>query len=375
MKILFVTTISNTVNAFLIPHIKMLRDHGHQVDVAFNIVQDVKPEILEMGCKVHNIEFQRSPVSRKNISAYKRLKNLIISEKYDLISTHTPVASACVRLACRNMKNVKVVYTAHGFHFYKGAPLKNWLLYYPVEKWLSKFTDILITINKEDYERAKSSFKAKRIEYVPGVGLDTKKIQEVVIDKQAKRKELGVPEDAFLLLSVGELNINKNHETVIKAIAKLKNPDIFYVICGQGPLESYLKKLIFDMNLDNQVKLLGFRKDIIEICKASDIFVFPSFREGLSVALMEAMACGLPVVCSDIRGNRDLIKDGHGGFLINPGNVEGYGDSIQKFYNKCSLIDLFGKFNRKYVQHLELQNVIEEMEKVYLEGCNAKGIT
>lgn len=368
MKILFVTTISNTVNAFLIPHIKMLRDHGHQVDVAFNIVQEVKTEILEMGCKVHNIEFQRSPVSRKNISAYMKLKNLIISEKYDLVSTHTPVASACVRLACRNMKNVKVVYTAHGFHFYKGAPLKNWLLYYPVEKWLSKFTDILITINKEDYERAKSSFKAKRIEYVPGVGLDTKKIQEVVIDKQAKRKELGVPEDAFLLLSVGELNKNKNHETVIKAIAKLKNPDIFYVICGQGPLESYLKKLITELKLNDQVKLLGYRKDIIEICKAADTFVFPSFREGLSVALMEAMACGLPVVCSDIRGNRDLVVNGQGGYLVKPDIDVEFESALQKVFNNNSLQKSFGHFNKQIVKKFEFQSVIEQMGNIYLSS-------
>ncbi|WP_374723709.1 glycosyltransferase family 4 protein [Calidifontibacillus erzurumensis] len=366
MKILFVTTISSTVHTFLIPHIRMLVDQGHQVDVAFNIVQEVKPEIFDMGCKVYNIEFQRSPMSRKNFSAYKKLKNLILNEKYDLISTHTPVASACVRLACRNMQDVKVMYTAHGFHFYKGAPLKNWLLYYPIEKWLSKYTDILITINTEDYERAEASFKAKKIKYVPGVGLDTKKIQTVVIDKQLKRKELGVPTDAFLVLSVGELNKNKNHETVIKAIAKLNNPNIFYVICGKGSLESYLKKLIFEQKVNNQVKFLGYRKDIIEICKASDVFVFPSFREGLSVALMEAMACGLPVVCSDIRGNRDLIVNGKGGFLVNPGIEEEFVSALQKVFSNDSKQKSFGKFNEQAIKKFELHSVIMQLKNIYL---------
>ena len=228
MKILYVTTISNTVNAFLIPHIQFLIEQGHQVDVAFNIVQEVNSELIELGCKVHNLQFQRSPLKKQNYIAFKKLKKLIQDEKYDLVHTHTPVASACVRLACKSMKNVKVIYTTHGFHFFKGAPLKNWLLYYPIERWLARYTDVLITISKEDYARAKKSFKAGRVEYIPGVGLDTKRFSKVVVDKLAKRREIGVPEDAFVLLSVGELNKNKNHETVIKAVEKLKNPNQKY---------------------------------------------------------------------------------------------------------------------------------------------------
>ncbi|NMR89581.1 glycosyltransferase, partial [Vibrio parahaemolyticus] len=145
------TTISNTTNAFLIPHIKMLIDKGHKVDVAFNIEQEVKPEINDMGCKIHQLPLQRSPLKVDNLRAYRMLKDIIISEEYDLVHTHTPVASAIVRLVCKNLNNVRVFYTAHGFHFYEGAPLKNWLLYYPIEKWLSKYTDCLITINEEDY--------------------------------------------------------------------------------------------------------------------------------------------------------------------------------------------------------------------------------
>src|SRR5690554_6012945 len=135
MKILYVTTISNTVNAFLIPHIRYLIEQGHQVDVAFQINQKVNPEIEELGCKVFNIEFNRSPFNWKNIYAYKRLKRLIKREQYQIVHTHTPVASACVRLACRRMSEIKVIYTAHGFHFYNGAPLGNWIIYYPIEKW------------------------------------------------------------------------------------------------------------------------------------------------------------------------------------------------------------------------------------------------
>ena len=245
------------------------------------------------------------------------------------------------RLAAREArkKGTKVIYTAHGFHFFKGAPLINWILFYPVEKFCARFTDVLITINQEDYKRAQK-FKAGKVEYIPGVGIDTKKFSEVVVDKSAKRKELGVPVDAFLVLSVGELNKNKNHDTVIKAIAKLNNPNVYYVICGQGTLENYLKDLINELGLEKQVKLLGYRRDIAEISKTSDIFVFPSFREGLSVALMEAMALGLPVVCSKIRGNVDLIEDGKGGYLVEPDDVEGFINAIRRIINENRLKQL-----------------------------------
>ncbi|MBJ8154233.1 glycosyltransferase family 1 protein [Bacillus toyonensis] len=363
MKILYVTTISNTVNTFLIPHIQLLVEQGHQVDMAFNIVQEVNPELIKMGCKIHNIEFQRSPLDRKNYLAYKNLKKLIKNEGYDLIHTHTPVASACVRLACKKMQGVKVIYTAHGFHFFKGAPLINWLVYYPIEKCLAKYTDILITINKEDYNRAKSSFKADRVVYIPGVGLDTQRFDTILVDKSLKRKELGLPEDAVIILSVGELNKNKNHETVIRALAKLNNPAIYYVICGRGPLEDNLRSLSKELGLENRVKLLGYRKDIIEICKAAEIFVFPSFREGLSVALMEAMACGLPVICSDIRGNRDLMENSESGQLVKPNDFEEFAKSINKVL-MCNgnRIDVN---NKEAIKAFDIRNIVQRMQEIY----------
>lgn len=364
-KILYVTTISNTVNAFLIPHIKMLVDYGHKVDVAFNIEQPVNPEIYELGCKVHSISFRRNPLNISNFLGYKRLRKLIQNEKYDLVHTHTPIASACVRLACRKLKNVNVFYTAHGFHFYKGAPIINWLLYYPIERWLSKYTDVLITINKEDYNRAKHFFKARRIEYVPGVGIDVDNLRKIKVNKNHKLSELGLPHNAFVLLSVGELNENKNHATVIKALAKLNNPQIHYIICGQGVLEDYLKRLVKKLELEKQVHLLGYRKDIPEICKASDVFVFPSFREGLSVALMEAMACGLPIICSNIRGNSDLIENGKGGFLLNPRDIEGFSNAIDLLYSSSKLREELGNQNLKIINKYSIKNVKCLMEKIY----------
>jgi glycosyltransferase involved in cell wall biosynthesis len=367
MKILYVTTISNTVNAFLIPHIKRLIDEGHQVDAAFKIEQEVKPEITEMGCKIHEIPFQRSPLSKDNFKAYKKLNELIVAGKYDLVHTHTPVASAIVRLACKNLSSVKIYYTAHGFHFYKGAPIKNWLIYYPIEKWLSRYTEVLITINNEDYQRAKKSFKAGRVEYIPGVGLDTKKFTNVIIDKSAKRKELGLPEDAFIVLSVGELNKNKNHELIIKALARLNNSKIYYVICGQGPLEHYLREVADKVGIGNRVKLLGLRNDIAEICKAADIFAFPSKREGLGLAALEAMACGLPIVTSNVHGIVDYSVNGKTGFSCNPKNVEEFTLGINTLMNDEELRILIRNYNIKSVKKFDIQESLRIIKSIYAD--------
>lgn len=358
MKILYVTTISNTVNAFLIPHIKMLVEEGHEVDVAFNIVSEVSPEIFENGCKVYNVPFQRYPLSTDNFRAYTALKKIITDEKYDIVHTHTPVASVITRLVCKNLKDVKVFYTAHGFHFYKGAPLLNWIIYYPIEKWLSKYTDVLITINKEDYVLAQKSFYAGKVEYVPGVGLDIDKINSVRVDRKLKRKEIGVPEDCFLLLSVGELNKNKNHGIVIKALAQINDTNIHYVICGQGKLHKYLLELCRKLKVEERVHLLGYRRDVIEICKASDLFVFPSLREGLSVSLMEAMASGLPVICSDIRGNKDLIEEGKGGYLINSKNVLQISNMVNILYSNFHLRVTLGVYNTKLIKCYDIKNLV-----------------
>lgn len=238
-------------------------------------------------------------------------------------------------------------------------------VYYPVERWLARYTDILITINKEDYARAKKSFKVGKVEHIPGVGIDMRAFSEVVIDKLEKCRELNIPKGAFIVLSVGELNKNKNHEVVIRALAKINNHEIHYLICGQGGLENYLRDLAKELGLEKQVHLLGFRKDVAEIYKISDLFVFPSFREGLSVALMEAMANGLPLVCSEIRGNIDLIEDGKGGFLVEPTDLDGYSKYVDKLTSDKQLKMELGSFNIKKIEDYSVENVLSDMERIY----------
>ncbi|MBU5485769.1 glycosyltransferase family 4 protein [Clostridium sp. MSJ-11] len=376
-KALVVTTVASTIDQFCMSDISILnKSYSVQVAANFTIgnntsnerIKEFKKELKEKNIIINEINFNRNPFSKDNLLAYKEIKKLINDNSFDLIHCHTPVAAMLVRLAAKKArrKGTKVIYTAHGFHFLKGAPIKNWMLFYPIERWLSRYTDVLITINKEDYNRVKKSFKVGRVEYIPGVGIDIKKFSEVVIDKEAKRKELGVPENAFLVLSVGELNKNKNHETVVKTIAKLNNPNVYYVICGQGVLDGYLKNLIKGLGLEKQVKLLGYRRDIAEISKAADVFVFPSFREGLSVALMEAMALGLPIICSKIRGNVDLIEDGKGGYLVEADDVQGFVKYIDKLISDNQLRSELAINNFKQIENYSIDNVISDMEKIYL---------
>lgn len=368
-KVLFVATVAKLhIMVFHIPYLEWFKKNGYEVHVAAKNDYENKEECNIPFCdKFYDLPFERSPLRKSNYYVYKDLKTIIDTDEYEIIHCHTPMGGALGRLAARGArkKGTKVIYTAHGFHFYKGAPLINWLVYYPVEKWLARYTDTLITINKEDYERAKSKFKSKRVEYIPGVGIDLEKFNTVEIDRALKRSQLGLPEDAFVVLSVGELNKNKNHEVVIRAISKIDNPNIHYIICGQGELEGYLRSLSKELGLENQVHLLGFRKDIPEICKISDIFAFPSYREGLSVALMEAMANGLPVVCSKIRGNSDLIEDGKGGYLVESGDVEGFAKCINELIVDSRLRSEFGRFNHKKIEKYSIENVLKEMEEIY----------
>lgn len=366
MKILYVTTVSMTMG-FFPEHIKMLMGEGHSVEIATNCEQPL-PEIYKtLGCKSYDIRFSRSPFSKSNLTAYKQLKALVEKEHYDIVHCHTPNAAMITRLACRNVRKqgTKVFYTAHGFHFFKGAPLKNWLMYYPVEKICAHLTDVLITINHEDLELAKKKMHAKKVCFVPGVGIDLSKIQNVECDRAEVRKSMGVPEDCILLLSIGELNVNKNHQVVVKALAKLNNKNVHYAIAGLGNQEDNLLNLAKNLGVESQFHLLGYRTDALKLYKAADVFVFPSFREGLSVSMMEAMASGKAVICSKIRGNVDLVEDGVGGFHFVPNDVDGLIQNLKNTIDDSVKIAQMGGANKEKIKMFSLENVLGMMKEIY----------
>lgn len=369
--VLVITSVASMVDQFLFPTLELFQNMEYEVHVACNFdkgntcsderVLELKSKLRDRNILYHQIDFARevSKVS-ENIRAYKEVYKLVSDHKYDLIHCHSPIGGLITRLACRKIRKhgTPVIYTAHGFHFFKGAPIKNWMLYYPVEKLCSRWTDVLITINQEDFSFAKRKMKSKKIEYIPGIGIDLERITNIDVDRTEKRRELGVPNGAILLLSVGELNKNKNHETVIRAIADM---DVHYIIAGRGDLEDQLRLTIEELGLTNRVKLLGYRKDIVELCKTADVFVFPSFREGLSVSVMEAMGSGLPIVCSRIRGNTDLI-DENGGEMFDPHSVEDCSRAIKQLIHSNKRDK--GIYNLNKVENFSETKVISMIRRI-----------
>lgn len=368
-----------TVACFLdfeINNIKLLRKMGFKVYIATNFkgYEYMYYKMRNYYVEPYQVDFSRSPFSGHNVKAYINIKKLMKKEHWDLVHCHTPVGGVIARLAGKDLRKqgTKVIYTAHGFHFYKGAPLINWILYYQIEKWLSKYTDVLITINKEDYSLAQRKFLSPMIRYIPGVGIKLNEFNQKELGKKTVREELGISQEALVMVSVGELNDNKNHIAVINAFLKegyhLDKKDIQYYIAGCGEKEKKLQKYINDNGLMYNVHLLGFREDISRLLTAADFFVFPSFREGLSVALMEAMASRLPVVCSEIRGNVDLIDGEKGGILFNPKSQYELRKALRTAISLSdSEREKMGLYNSEKVKIFNTDIVEEKMEELYSE--------
>ena len=337
-KMLMIASVPSMIGQFNMNNIEILLDLGYEVNVACDwndrsVWKEDKINALKNKFRSLNIMFYQVDFSRdvkkinRHIKAYRQLVKLLENNNYDFIHCHSPIGGAISRLACEKT-NTKCVYTAHGFHFYKGAPIQNWLLFYPIEKLLSKYTDVLITINNEDYNRARDKFKMNKIEYIPGVGVDINKFHQREFNRDVYRSKLGYKKDDFVILSVGELNENKNHEIIIKAMAKFNNPRIHYMIAGKGNMENYLLNLSTKLRLSNNVKLLGYRKDIVELNLSADVFAFPSKREGLGLAAIEAMATGIPLITSNIHGINDYSVNGLTGYSCDANDEQQYADAI-----------------------------------------------
>lgn len=373
-KMLMLASVASMIDQFNRHNMKILESLNVEVHVAANFAagNSTSPEKVssfaaDMDTKKINhfqIDFSRSIVNIFNhIKAYKQLVTLFKENQYDFVHCHSPIGGVIGRLVAKKF-GVPVIYTAHGFHFYNKSSWMSWKLFYPIEKWLSSYTDTLITINTEDYQTAQE-FRPKYLEYIPGVGLEVDKFRQNLNSESTLKEELGLSKDDFVILSVGELNKNKNHRAIIKALGLIQNPHIHYLVCGQGELKEELNQLAKEQQISGQVKFLGFRDDIQNVFKGADLFVFPSFREGLSVALMEAMASGLPVVCSDIRGNNDLIHQSRGGFLFDPRNEKELKDSIVKAYEQPELLKAQTEYNFERINEFSLKVVSKEMKRIY----------
>lgn len=367
-KALIVTRVSGFVPQFEMNNVRTLQKMGYEVHYAANlnvIVYGNDNSRLEgTGMIIHHIEFCRSPFSKQVVKCYKQLMELMEKEHFDLIHCHMPITGVLTRLAAhqlekRTKRHIPLIYTAHGLHFYKGAPLKNWIYYFP-ERVLVRYTDCIIMINEEDYRRVLTFPKHKLVKKVHGIGINLEKYKCNLKCNKEGNKTLN-------LVSVGEITKRKNHIVVIKAINKLKDKiPVHYTICGNGPLKEELENYVKSNNLQEMVSFPGYVENISQMLQQQDIFVFPSLQEGLPVALMEAMAAGMPVIANNIRGNCDLLS-GEGGYLLDKGNAEQYSEAVINLYNRSGEWEKMGLYNRKKVHLFDQSVVKEEMEKIYME--------
>lgn len=369
-KVLVLASVASMIDQFCMPNIRLLLGMGCGVDVACNFIEGstcpaakidgLKKELGRLGVGAVQIDFARNIFAvRDNLRAYRQTSALMERNRYGFVHCHSPAGGVCGRLAARSA-GIKAVYTAHGFHFYRGAPLHYWALFYPAERYLARFTELLITINGEDYARA-CGFGAGAVVHIPGVGVDIGRFDRARADAAAKRRDLGVPENSYLLLSVGELNANKNHVSVLRAMSLIPDADIHYLVAGRGPLGDYLVRYAEKLGLSGRFRLLGYREDVAELYKTADCFVFPSLREGLPVALMEAAASGLPAICSRIRGNVDILAEDEANIFFRPGDETELAEAVLEMKRRKARGAPKNRLDRKFSE----DSVMEKLKTCY----------
>ena len=371
MKILYTATVLSHICQFHLPYMQMLQEQGHEVHVAAHDNLAEKNGLqLKYTDKFIEIPFARSPASPDNLRAYKQLKKLINAEHYDVILCNTPMGGIVTRLAAKKARRngTKVIYMAHGFHFYKGASKKAWLVFYPIEKYMARHCDVLVTINEEDYALAKAKFKNVKVEHIHGVGVRTERYRPATAEECAEmRRAEGLTADDFAILCTGELNANKDQKTLIFAAAKLKDkiPSLKVLLAGNGPLENELRQQIKSLGLDDTVKLLGYRTDLEKVVPAMDLIVSCSHREGLGLNVIEAMLCEKPVAAAINRGHTELIADGVNGYLFPAGDADTLAEKINALYKNPEAMRIMGSAGYEKAQSYTVEAVKTEIDKLF----------
>lgn len=365
-KVLYVATVASHICQFHLPYLEMLHNQGYEVSVAARDNLAEKNGLkLSFTDKYYDVPFQRSPKDKRNIKAYKELKKIIQNNNFDLIVCNTPMGGILTRLAAKKARKngTRVIYIAHGFHFYKGAPKKYWFAFYPIEKIFARLCDMVITINKEDYECAKKRFKTD-VRHIHGIGVSSDRYHPVdEIKKNNLRIELNLSADDYIILCTGELNKNKNQSQLISAASLLKDkiPNLKVLLAGNGPNEQNLLKQIKELDLHNTVKLLGYCTELEKIASAVDTVVSCSIREGLGLNIIEAMLCAKPIVATHNRGHNELIKNDINGLLVSYHSANEMAEAVYEIYNNPDKADIFSENNKNIAQKYTVDSVKKEL--------------
>lgn len=371
-KVLLVATVQSHICQFHKPLVKILHEKGVEVHVAAkdNLAEKngLKLDFVE---KVFDVPFSRSPKSKDNLKALKILKKIIADEGYDLIQCNTPMGGIVTRLAAKKARKqgTKVVYVAHGFHFFKGSSKKAWMIFYPIEKHFAKKCDVLITITKEDYELASKKFKTNVV-HMHGVGVSEERYHVVdELTATSLREKEGLTKEDFVLLCTGELNKNKNQSTLLRAAKEIKEkiPNLKILLAGNGPLRDELEKQTRESDLTETVRFLGYRTDLEKVVPAVDLVVSCSRREGLPLNIIEAMLCKKPVIASVNRGHKELIVDGENGYLFTSGDWESLAKRILSVYENQNDLSEMGEASYKIAQSYTAHSVEQELKTIYFE--------
>lgn len=370
MKVLLTATVQSHICQFHKPLVEVLHAHNCEVHAAArNNLAEKNGLKLDFVDKVFDIPFSRSPKSPDNLKAEKLLKKIINEGQYDVIHCNTPMGGIITRIAAKQARKngARLIYTAHGFHFYEGAPKKNWMVFYPIEKYFSRKNDTLITITKEDYRLAKEKFHCQ-VAHIHGVGVDEKRYFPVDEEKKRRlRQQMGYGENQKLLLCVGELLSNKNQKMAIRAMKYIKEqyPDAVLFIAGNGPEKDNLKAEIMACDVENNVKMLGYCTHLQDYQHIVDVLVSCSYREGLPLNIVEAMLSGTPVVASTNRGHKELIQDGKTGFLVSVNDDRAMADRVLELINDNVIAEQMRQSAFQYAKYFSFTVVKKELEEIY----------
>ncbi len=371
-RILYVATSDVHLNTFHVPYLEWLAQAGYAVDI---VAERRKGLSFEPVRNAYWLPFPRSLALPEFVRTYRHLRSIIEQGNYDLIHCHTPIPSALTRLAARGWRRRggKVLYTAHGFHFYRGAPVKRWLVYYPIEHMLSAFTDAILTINREDHGYAKRMMRGRDAFLLPGIGVRDDRFQPVTsTERQSLRRDLGFAQDAFILLYTAEFIPRKNHRFLVDAVPQLVQsiPNLQLVFAGTGTLFDEMKADVEHRGLTSYVRFLGFRTDIDKIAAIADVGVSSSRHEGLGLGLLEQMLCGAPVVASEDKGHREFVEHGVTGFSFAQGDEQGFIDGVRKLHADNDLRMALGTTARERALRFSIANALEAHRPIYEKYLN-----
>ncbi len=367
-KIAFVATLYKHLADFSIPHMQLLQSWGYEVHV-YAFEERRRIDLEKIGVVCHDLEIKRNPMKVSNIKAILSLIKSFKEEKFELVHCHTPMGGVVGRIAAFFSNVSTVIYTAHGFHFYKGAPIKNWIIYYPIERFLAKITDFLIVVNQQDFLVA-HSFNVRKESVLISEHTDTKKFNIIVDDKSLERSRLGISNDDFVIICVAEFIKRKNHVQLIRAINKCSTLPVKCLLVGEGEEKDKLVQEVVSLKLEEKIKFLGFRRDIPELLNISDVSVLLSYQEGLPVCILESISASKPIIVTDIRGSQDLVNNYINGIKVPIDDIVATEKAIQYLYDNRANLTLMGMESRKLSLQYDTQRIINETSQIYQKGLS-----